>query len=235
MVLSRNDAPSLPIPASVAEIGMCPNDLPPCDTTGIMQRAADFYSQTPGRGLWMYNDGRPGVGTLDTEDDGVAPRVIPWAQYKKGVQTWFYWQTSPANTQDLFKDAVTWGTQTYFDPVLGWYGSNGPTNGNGVLVYPGTDLNNPLDSYGVDGPFASLRLKEWRRGIQDTDYLSLAAKINPTAVQTIMNTVVPQVLWENPSPGGDPSYFRGPVSWSSDPDVWEAARAQLAAIITSKQ
>ncbi len=235
MVLSQRDAPSLAIPASVAEIGMCPGDLSPCDTTGIMQRAADFYSQTPGRGLWMYNDSRTGVGTLDTEDDGVAPRVIPWAQYKKGVQTWFYWQTSPAGTQDLFQNAVTWGTQTYFDALLGWYGSNGPTNGNGVLVYPGTDLSNPLDSYGVDGPFASLRLKEWRRGIQDTDYLSLAAKIDPVAVQTIMNSVVPQVLWENPSPGGDPSWFRGPVSWSSDPDVWEAARAQLAAIISGKQ
>ena len=32
------------------------------------------------------------------------------------------------------------------------------------------------------GPFASLRLKLWRRGIQDVDYLTLAAAINPSAV-----------------------------------------------------
>ena len=179
----------------------------------------------------MYNDGRPGVGTMDTEDDGTAPRTLPWAQYKKGVDGWYYWQANLSGTDNRFQNATTWGSQTYYDAFLGMYGTNGTTNGNGVLVYPGTDVMNPGDSYGVDGPFASLRLKEWRRGIQDADYLALASQINPTAVQNIINSIIPKAMWENPAPQGDPSWFVGGVSWSADPDIWEAARAQLAQII----
>ena len=50
------------------------------------------------------------------------------------------------------------------------------------------------DSYGVDGPFASLRMKDWRRGIQDVDYLALAAAVDPGAVQNLVNRMVPERL-----------------------------------------
>jgi hypothetical protein len=172
------------------------------------------------------------VGTLNTEDDGVAPRQIAWAQYKKNIERWYYWNSNLSGTNNLFQNAITWGSAQFYDLSLGWTGNNGTTNGNGTLSYPGTDVANPGDSYGVDGPFASLRLKEWRRGIQDADYLTLAARINPTAVQQIMNNVAPRVLWEYPAPGGDPSYYLGDLGWSVNPDDWENARAQLAAIIT---
>ncbi len=230
MVAANILTPSLDIPATHAGIGSCPL-IPICDVTGITQAAANTVKSSPGKQLWMYNDGRPGVGTLDTEDDGTAPRTLPWAQFKKGVDGWYYWQANLSGTDNRFQSANTWGTQSYYDPFLGMYGSNGTSNGNGVLIYPGTDVMNPGDSYGVDGPFASLRLKEWRRGIQDTDYLALASQINPTAVQSIINSVIPQALWENTAPDGDPSWFRGGISWSSDPDAWETARAQLAQII----
>jgi Domain of unknown function (DUF4091) len=100
-------------------------------------------------------------------------------------------------------------------------------------VYPGTDVAHPADSYGVNGPFASLRLKEMRRGLQDGDYLTLAAQIEPVAVQNIVSKTMPKALWENPAPDGDPSWFRGSVSWSPNPDDWENSRAQLAAIISN--
>jgi hypothetical protein len=168
---------------------------------------------------------------MDTEDDGTAPRTLPWAQYKKSVDGWYYWQANLSGTDDRFQNATTWGNQSYYDSFLGMYGINGTTNGNGVLVYPGTDVMHPSNSYGVDGPFASLRLKEWRRGIQDSDYLALASQINPTAVQNIVSSIIPKAMWENPAPQGDPSWFIGGISWSADPDTWEAARAQLAQII----
>lgn len=231
MVAASILTPSMDIPATHASIGSCPL-IPFCDPTSVTQAVANSLKATPGKQLWMYNDGRPGVGTLDTEDDGTAPRTLPWAQYKKGVGAWIYWYANLSSTSNLFQNATTWGSQTYFDQYLGMFGTNGTTNGNGILVYPGTDVMNPSDSYGVDGPFASLRLKEWRRGIQDADYLALASQINPTAVQNIMNSVIPKALWENPAPEGDPSWFVGGVSWSADPDVWEAARAQLAQIIS---
>ena len=46
------------------------------------------------------------------------------------------------------------------------------------------------------------------RALQDADYLSMAARINPTAVQQIINSVAAKVLWEYPAPGGDPRYVR---------------------------
>jgi len=231
MVAADILTPSLDIAASHAQIGSCPL-IPICDATGVTQGVADKIKSSPGKQLWGYNDGRPGVGTLDTEDDGTAPRTLPWAQYKKGIDGWFYWQANLSGTANRFQNALTWGSQSYFDPFLGMYGNNGTTNGNGVLVYPGTDVMNQSDSYGVDGPFASLRLKEWRRGIQDADYLALASQINAGATRSIINSMIPKALWENPAPGGDPSWFVGSVSWSPDPDNWEAARAQLAQIIS---
>ena len=67
-------------------------------------------------------------------------------------------------------------------------------NGNGVLFYPGTYNVFPPYSYGIAGPIVSLRLKDWRRGIQDVDYLTLANAINPTAVANLVNQMVPKGL-----------------------------------------
>jgi hypothetical protein len=45
--------------------------------------------------------------------------------------------------------------------------------------------------------------------------------------------MVPSVLWEQQchDPVSDCSYTYAPISWSDDPDDWEAARAALAHII----
>lgn len=235
MVLAQTDAPNLGVPVTHAGIGACPAGSYYCDSTNVNQAAADFYSTTPGRRLWIYNDGRPGAGTLDTEDDGVSPRQMPWAQYRKNVSRWFYWDVNLSGTQDLFQNALTWGSYQFFDPSLGEYGWDGTSNGNGILSYPGTDLIHPNESYGVDGPFASLRLKEWRRGLQDIDYVTLASKIDPVGTKAIVDQVLPRALWEYPAPHNDVSYYNGPLGWSVNPDDWETARAKLAQIIQGAQ
>ena len=170
----------------------------------------------------------------------MALRELPWAQYKKGIDRWFFWEATYYNdfqngqgNTDVFTSARTFGTP---DPsLLSSYGqSTHFNNGDGLLFYPGTDLVFPSSSYGISGPIASLRLKHWRRGIQDVDYLALAGRINPTAVQNLVNQMVPKALWENQCPDtSDCSYFIGPVSWSENPDDWESARSQLASIIES--
>lgn len=229
-VTAKTLMPSLAIPAMAAGIGGCPPNQGTCNNTAVTQSAADFYSGT-GRKLWMYNDGRPGVGSSMTEDDGIAFRTMPWAQFKKNVSNWFYWYANPDNATDWFKTATTWGNQTQYDNSIGWTGGNGTSNGNGLLVYPGSSVYGQT-SYGVDGPIASLRLKEWRRGIQDADYLALANQIDAGAMNSIINAAMPKALWENAAPGGDPTWFSGPISWSSNPDDWEAKRDQLAGIIS---
>src|SRR5438876_3922734 len=91
-------------------------------------------------------------------------------------------------------------------------------NGGGVLFYPGTDAKFPADSYGISGPIVSLRLKHWRRGIQDVDYLMLANAVNPKAFMDLnpVNRMVPQALWENQCfTLSECDYFKGPISWSN--------------------
>lgn len=231
-VPARTLAADLDIPTTAGGIGGCPAGVSTCDNKAMTQDAANYYLSTAGKRFWWYNDGRPGSGTFDTEDDGISPRTIPWAQMKLGVQRWFYWFANVSCCSNFFGQALTWGTYNHFDANIGLTGDDGTSNGNGFLVYPGSDLGNPQDSYGVNGPIASLRLKSWRRGIQDADYIAIARQIDPVATAEIVQAAIPKALWENPAPGGDPSYFIGPISWSSNPDDWEAKRSQLSNIIS---
>jgi hypothetical protein len=206
-------------------------------TTAADQTAVDaVLAAEPTRRLFSYNGQRPGAGSCATEDDGVAMREQPWGQYKKKIDRWFWWEATyyddnqqGLGTVDLFSSANTFGTASS-DPS---YGTSGGANSNGVFMYPGTDALFPASSYGLAGPIASLRLKHWRRGIEDVDYLTLASAIDPNSVSAIVDKMVPSVLWEVQchDPTNDCSYSYAPVSWSIDPDDWETARAALAHII----
>jgi hypothetical protein len=206
-------------------------------TTTADQNAADaVIAAEPTRRIFSYNGQRPGAGSVATEDDGVALREQPWGQYKKKIDRWFWWEATyyddnqqGLGTVDLFTSANTFGTATA-DPT---YGTVGGANGNGLLMYPGTDAKFASSSYGISGPIASLRLKHWRRGLQDVDYITLAAAKDATSVSALVTKMVPSVLWEQQchDPVNDCSYTYAPASWSDNPDDWEAARAALAHII----
>ena len=222
------ETPSLDIPTSWYSVGL--GDL--------WGNTADSYAASPDKRFYMYNSNRPGSGSFAIEDEGVALRELAWGQYKMGVDRWFYWESTYYNNEqgntgqtNVFQQAQTYGDLEGFDNVLGETGWN-YLNGDGVLLYPGTDTRFLGDSYGVMGPFASLRLKHWRRGIQDVDYLTLAAEIAPERTAEIVNEIVPTVLWEvGVSDPEDPTWVLTDISWSTDPDVWEAARAELGDII----
>jgi hypothetical protein len=196
-----------------------------------------------GKQLWCYNGFRPQGGSIATEDDGVAFRVQSWAQFKHRINRWFWWESTYWNNYqggqgqtDLFQRAQTFGGRSQTaDPSRGETGWN-YTNGDGVLLYPGTDRVYSDSSYGVDGPIASLRLKHWRRGVQDHDYLTMARAVNPVATDAIVSRIVPEVEWEvGCSDPTDPTWKRCDISWSTSPDVWELARRELATIIASEQ
>lgn len=225
------NVPNLDLPTAPAGVG----DTVPWQTT------ADHYEGLPDKRLYAYNGRRPVTGSFAIEDDGVALRALAWGQYKKQIDRWFYWEsTYYSNYQgctgetNVFQTAMTFGCIA--DPNDPTYGETGWMygNGDGVLFYPGSDMRYPQDSYGVQGPFASLRLKLWRRGIQDVDYLTMAAAKAPAAVQQLVHQMLPKFYWEygidNPN---DPTYLHSDISWSTDPDVWETARAALADIIES--
>lgn len=231
--VALTNTPSLAIPASWARVA--PKEE-------WQSAAYDALAEEPGKRFYLYNSNRPVSGSFAIEDEGVALRELAWGQYKKGIERWFYWEgTYYANFQcygdadqaqtNVFEQAQTYGCFDGFDESLGETGWN-YLNGDGVLFYPGTDLRFPSESYGVMGPFASLRLKFWRRGIQDVDYLSLAAQADPLRTKQIVDTLIPSVLWEvGVSEPADPTYVYADISWPTDPDAWEAARDALADII----
>jgi len=230
LVTAAAQCPSLSIPTSTLSVGI-PSQWQPLD---------DLYSNDTRKRFFMYNAHRPASGSMAIEDDGIAARELAWGQYKKHINRWYFWESTYYNNYqgamgetNVFQTARTFGTQSTNDAVMGETGWN-YSNGDGVLMYPGTDTVYPSDSYGVEGPFASLRLKAWRRGLQDVDYLTLAAAVSPTAVQTLVNQMVPKALWEyGVADPNDPTYVLSDISWSNNPDAWEAARAQLAVIIAA--
>jgi len=212
--------PSLSIPCTYAGFS----------DTAPMTAAAHYYRTTPGKQLWAYNGSRPAIGSFVTEDDGVSMRQLSWGQYKLGIRRWMYWMLN-GGAADPLGQALSFGDIAGRDPATG-DSSSMYSNGEGVLVYPGTDVKNPHNSYGLSGPMASVRLKQLRRGIQDVDYLAKAAVINPAAVQLLVNQMVPKALWEvGVADPKDPSWVIAGITWPVDPDAWESARAQLAAII----
>ena len=223
--------PALDIPTSWFNVGIMSE----------WQNAVDLYQAETDKRIFFYNSNRPGSGSFATEDDGVALRELAWGQYKKGIDRWFYWESTyyhnfQGNTgqTDVFQTAHTFGNFETVDHELGETGWN-YLNGDGVLFYPGTDTHYPESSYGVKGPFASLRLKQWRRGIQDVEYLTMAAAVDPVRAGQIVEEMLPRVLWENGVTNpNDPTWVLTDISWSTDPDDWEAARAELADIIESR-
>jgi hypothetical protein len=225
------DVPSLDIASSTFAVA----------DTAKWQAAADRILAQPGKAIHLYNGKRPASGSFATEDDGTALRELPWGQYKKKVARWFFWESTyyadyqaGGSFTNVFRTAQTIGTFSRTDEV---YGKTGYlyANGDGVLFYPGTDKVFADESYGIPGPIASLRLKHWRRGVQDVDYLQLAAAIDPARTQAIVERMVPRVLWEvGIADPADPTWNKVDISWSSNPDDWEAARAELADIIESR-
>ncbi len=228
--VARDEIPALDIPAA------WPGPAP----TAQWEAVVDWYAGKSDKRLYMYNGRRPYSGSFAIEDDGVALRELAWGQYKKGIDRWFFWESTyyrnyqgGAGQTDLFRSAQTFGGTAHAAEEGGETGWN-YSNGDGVLFYPGTDTEFPKDSYRVPGPFASLRLKQWRRGIQDVDYLVMASQVNPERVAEIVETIVPKALWEyGVTEESDPTWVRADISWSTDPDVWEKARAELADIIES--
>ena len=232
------------------------------DPTVPWEEATAALNADPNRRYFMYNGRRPASGTFATDDDGVALRELAWGQRKLGIDRWFYWNSNywnnflggPASrdlTQinapdgttfrsgthtNVFKSAHTFGSHDFFDSVRGESGGFNYANGDGVLLYPGTDKVFPAESRELDGPIASLRMKHWRRGIQDVQYIEMAMAVDATATQALINAMVPEVMWElGVADPNDPSFVHRPPSWSTDPDDWESARAQLINIILGTQ
>lgn len=72
----------------------------------------------------------------------------------------------------------------------------------------------------------SIRLKNWRRGIEDVEYLAAARRRGQHKLVTaLLNAMIPRSLAETEA--------GAPVSWTEDGEKWLRARRILADVIVS--
>jgi len=167
-----------------------------------------------GRRWWYYNGQRPQAGTEITGAPAVDPRVGMWACWKYGIEVWFYWHANhwQHNHQYPRGDQNVW-----VDPVT--FGGAGGVNGDGVIIYAGQDAFHRDQDRGLAGPVSSIRLKNIRRGMQDYEYLWLAAANGlGKEARAIADKCVPAAFSE----------ARGDVSWSVKGSDWDEKRLRLA-------
>jgi hypothetical protein len=178
-----------------------------------------------GRRQWIYNGKRPFAGSFVIDDVAVSPRVNPWIQYRFAIERWFYWEsTYYKDTQggrgniDVFVQPDNFATR---------HGDLG--NGEGLLFYPGRDRIFPRSDHGLDFPFPSIRLKNWRRGLQDVDYLAMARSRGMGAfVDELLTAMIPLAL-------ADELSERDAVPWSESGEDWlRARRLVMQALITGQ-
>ncbi|WXB20281.1 DUF4091 domain-containing protein [Pendulispora albinea] len=148
-------------------------------------------------------------------------RANGWIAARYGITRWFYWES----TFWLDNNRGGRGGPHGFDPFViaeTFHNTRGDhANGDGILLYPGTQIVPGMHDEGVPILLPSIRLKNLRRGAQDAAYFQLARAIDPATAEAIADDLVPDVL---SSAGRHPS-------WPERGIPWLTARKQLLDIL----
>ena len=186
-----------------------------------------------GRRYWIYNGGRPAAGAIVIDAPATDPRATIWACFKHGIEVYFYWhgvhwrhnsQKQGVREQNVWANPITFDNRGQPRKPAG---SQGWINGDGVLMYPGEEKLHPEEDRGLRGPVSTVQLANFRRGLQDHQYLTIARSRGlDAAVSDALTAIVPRVF----SDAGDR------VSFPETGDPYEAARLKLGrAIAASKK
>jgi len=176
-----------------------------CDPDFLKPRIA------AGETVWFYHHGHPAIGVHGVNATGVELRTWGTISWRYGLHGSFVWAVDfgdperPLERPNYKKGETRWG--------------------NGVLFYPGARLPD-IGLPPIDGPLPSLRLKAYRRGLQDYEYAWLLAKSGKREIaDAIIRRVIPVALTEAKTPGAPP--------WSTDVNDWYRMREELAAALTT--
>lgn len=181
-----------------------------------------------GREYCFYNGGRPAGGAITIEAPATDARATIWAAFKHDVRIYFYWhsvhwrhnsQKQGERNQNVWAESITFDNRKQPNKSID---DQGYIHGDGVLIYPGEDKLHPEEDRGVPGPIATIQLANFRRGLQDHQYLTLARKLGlHDVVNDAIAAIVPRVF----------SDAGARVSFPETGDPYEAARVKLARAI----
>ena len=184
-----------------------------------------------GRQYWFYNGGRPAGGAITIDAPATDARATIWAAFKHDVRVYFYWhsvhwrhnaQMEGERNQNVWANSITFDNRKEARRTPD---DQGYIHGDGVLIYPGEERLHPEEDRGVPGPIATIQLANFRRGLQDHQYLTMARRLGLNAdVDEVLAAIVPRVF----SDAGER------VSFPETGDPYEAARVRLAGAITQE-
>jgi hypothetical protein len=171
--------------------------------------------------IWIYSSNsarEPCIGAPYIDTESLALRTwgwIPW-KYRNSVTTMCEWGTFYHGEGKRWRDPA----------ITAALGGEQILNGDALLIYPGEFL-------GLDGPVPCIRLKTLRRASQDYEYLRLAAQTtgDSRTVDAIVDGVLFRAMHEALKPKQDYWQPRERDSRSHDPESWDKARRQLAALL----
>jgi hypothetical protein len=198
--------------------------------TGPLGYDIERASQERSRGhkYWIYNGGRPAAGAIIIDSPATDPRATIWACFKHGVDNYFYWhgvhwqhnrQKVGERRQDVWANPITFDNRGQPNKPKD---DQGYINGDGVLIYPGEDKLHPEQDRGIAGPVSTIQLANFRRGLQDHLYLTLARQMGLNSiVNEALRSVVPRVF----------SDAKGEVGFAETGNEYERARYSLAQAI----
>ena len=179
-------------------VGATCGDDPVTQRSDLVMMTAPDYSpgrariaKDAGKWVWAYNGQRPYAGALMLDVPATDLRANAWIAARYDVDRWFYWES----TYWFDDNRGGEGGWDGFDPFVvaeTFHNAAGDhANGDGILVYPGRQVGRGMKDFGVDDVFASVRLKNLRRGIQDAGYSALARAVDPDATNAIVRRMVP--------------------------------------------
>lgn len=164
----------------------------------------DFLHEQKAKGdtIWFYHAGHPSVGVHSVNASGIEMRSWGLITARYDFDGHFMWAINLA------------------DPKLPYhypsYKRDDDRFGNGAIVYPGNQLNT-IGYHATPGPIPSMRLKAWRRGLQDAELVKLAAQNSPQRVSEGLQSLIPDAL----------SKGKKKASWSQSVEDWIGFRNYL--------
>jgi len=162
--------------------------------------------QESGDKIWFYHSGHPSIGVHSVNASGIEMRTWGMTAARYGFDGQFMWAVNLGSNEEPFAEPT--------------YRPDDDRFGNGVVVYPGNQL--PKIGYpATPGPMPSIRLKAWRRGLQDAELVELvrrtASDATVAAMEERLKVLIPSALSEG----------NETASWSQDPADWIEFRKSL--------
>ncbi len=184
-----------------------------------------------GRETWVYNGGRPWAGAIVIDAPATDARATIWGCFKHQIPLYFYWhgnhwrhnaQKVGNRIQNVWADTVTFDNRGQPNKPLN---DQSFANGDGVLVYPGEEVLHPEEDRGIAGPISTIQLANFRRGLQDHLYLTIARKLGLNeVVDRALRATVPRMF----------SDATGELGFAENGDAYEAARREVGRAIAAR-